>query len=180
MFRRTPEPSGREVFEILVQDHADMLAAYLRSLVRRSDLVDDLFQETMLVAWRRLGDYDRQRPFGPWLRGIAQRIVLAQRRSRRRDFLVCEPAVLEAIDLRMRRFESPLAGSFSERLRRLQECLERLPERLRESVSLAYGRRMLLREIATALSATEEAVKKRVQRARVLLAECLQTGGGAA
>ena len=30
----------------------------------------DLFQETMVVAWRRLDDFDHTRPFGPWLRGL--------------------------------------------------------------------------------------------------------------
>ena len=35
-----------------------MLPGYRRSLLR-SDAVDDLFQETMLTAWRRLPDYDQ-------------------------------------------------------------------------------------------------------------------------
>jgi len=33
---------------------------------------DDIWQETMLVAWRRFDDDDTTRPFGAWLRGIAQ------------------------------------------------------------------------------------------------------------
>ena len=62
---------ARAVFDILVHEHADMLAAYLRTLLGRDSSLDDIFQETMLVAWRRLEDYDRSRPFAPWLRGIA-------------------------------------------------------------------------------------------------------------
>ena len=58
-----------DVFAILVREHADRLLAYLRATVPASS-VDDLFQETVLVAWRRLPDYDRARPFGAWLRGI--------------------------------------------------------------------------------------------------------------
>ena len=34
--------------------------------------VDDLFQETMLIAWQKITAYDRLRPFGAWLRGIAR------------------------------------------------------------------------------------------------------------
>ncbi len=44
------------VFEILVRENADMLVTYLRAMVWNAAAVDDLFQETMLVAWRRLGD----------------------------------------------------------------------------------------------------------------------------
>ena len=48
-----------------------MLTVFLRSRVNDEAAVDDLFQETMLVAWKRLDECDLSRPFGPWLRGIA-------------------------------------------------------------------------------------------------------------
>jgi DNA-directed RNA polymerase specialized sigma24 family protein len=43
---------------------------------------------------------------------------------------------------------------------------------------MVYTRGLSLKNLAAALDATEEAVKKRIQRARQLLAQCLQ--GGAA
>jgi len=170
-------PSAHEVFEILVRQHADMLTAFLRSLVRRTEVMDDLFQETMLVAWRRLDDYDRSRPFGPWLRGIAVRLVLAHRRKSGRDLLNCEPAVLEALEARMRGFERGPSDTFRDRLRRLRGCMDKLPERMREVIELGYGRGLMLKEIASSLEASVEAVKKRAQRARLLLMECLQISG---
>ena len=42
------------VFEILVRENAGMLTTYLRAVVWDPAVVDDLFQDTMLVAWRRL------------------------------------------------------------------------------------------------------------------------------
>ena len=170
--------SGKDVFEILVREHADMLSAYLRSLVATSEMVDDLFQETMLVAWRRLGDYDKTRPFGPWLRGIAVRLVLAQRRKSATDFLNCDPAVLDGLDRRMQHLEKYPADSFHERINKLNTCLERLPERLRDVIILAYSKGMRLRQIATSFNVGEEAIKKRMQRARNLLQQCLGISSG--
>ncbi len=176
-----PDHSGSEVFEILARQHSDMLVAFLRSLVRRPEIVDDLFQETMMVAWRRLADYDRERDFGPWLRGIAIRVVLHHRRRSRKDFLSCEPNVLEGLEGRMRSLEGVPADSFRAQAERLQQCIERLPERQREAINLSYFRGMLLKQIAESVEASEEAIKKRVQHARRLLADCLQTSiGGAA
>ncbi len=170
-----PDPSGRQVFEILVREHADMLAAFLRSLVWRHEVVDDLFQETMLVAWKRLDDYDRARPFGPWLRGIASNLVLAHRRkTANHGVLSCEPAVLEALEAEFNTLSSRPGDSFRGRAESLQDCLAKLPDKMREVIELAYARGMLLRQIALAVSAGEEAVKKRIQRARDLLAECFQ------
>ena len=165
--------SGRQVFEILVRDHADMLVSYLRSLVRVPDVVDDLFQETMLTAWRRLPDYDRDRPFGPWLRGIATRLALKHRERRARDMLNCDSAVLEALEHRFAGLSRSPDG-FGDAVDRLLFCLRRLPDKIRVAVELVYRQGLGLRQVATRLGASEEAVKKRVQRGRRLLAECVQ------
>lgn len=167
-----PGPSGRQVFEILVREHADMLTTYLRSLVRGHDVVDDLFQETLLIAWRRLGDYDHTRPFGPWLRGIASNLVLNHRRKSARAVLSCEPEVLEALERHFDEIPRMAGDTFRERVQRLSGCLELLPDKLREVVEMAYARGMLLRQIAESLGAGEEAVKKRIQRAREALHDC--------
>ncbi len=152
-----------------------MLTAFLRSLVVRSDIVDDLFQETMLVAWRRLDECDTSLPFGPWLRGIAIRLAMEHRRkTAARGMLSCESEVLEALEGEFQRFEKLPGDSFQDRLNRLKGCLDKLPALMRDAIDLAYMKGLPLKALAHALEATEEAIKKRVQRARQLLAECLR------
>jgi len=165
------------VFEILVREHADMLTAFLRSLVMDSAAIDDLFQETMLVAWRQLADYDRSRPFGPWLRGIAGVLVMEHRRKRAgaaKVVMCVEPEALDALEQHYQQLSRSPGDSFRERAQRLRECLSRLPERMREVIEFAYARGLLLRQIAESIGASEEAVKKRIQRARESLVQCLQ------
>jgi RNA polymerase sigma-70 factor len=169
-------PTAQQVFEILAREHAEMLTAFLRSLAPRADLVDDLFQETMLVAWRRLSEYDRSLPFGPWLRGIAGRLILESRRKTAKGMLTCEPEVLQALEAEFRRFERTPADSFRSRLDRLSSCLDKLPPVMRDAIDLVYTRGLSLKNLASSLNASEEAIKKRVQRARGLLAECLDVG----
>jgi RNA polymerase sigma-70 factor (ECF subfamily) len=172
-----PAWDGRAVFEILAREHADLLTAYLRSLVGNDPSIDDLFQQSMLVAWRRLNDYDRSRPFGPWLRGIAQRLVLEHHRRRAGRPTPMDPAVLAELD---RRFDTLAAGpgdTFRERAERVMGCLAKLPEAMRNSIELVYARGMLIAAAAAALGSSEEAVKKRVQRGRQLLAQCLAGSG---
>lgn len=173
-------PSAKAVFEILARENSGMLTAFLRSMVTRQEIVDDLFQEAMMVAWRRLGEYDRSRPFGAWLRGIAAKLVLAHRRQSASGMVSCQPEVLDALDRRMGDFEKLPGDSFQERLNRLAQCLERLPGPMREAIEMGYGRDMLLGAVARALDVTEETVKKRVQRARQALADCVGTPGGLA
>jgi RNA polymerase sigma-70 factor len=168
------EPTAAAVFEILVREHSTMLSAYLRSLIGGGPSVDDLFQEAMMVAWRRLAEYDRTRPFGPWLRGIARNLALNHMRQSATRPTATDPTVLAELDRRYDRFVKP-GDSFPERLERMRECIQRLPALLREVVDLGYARGLMLGEIAKAVSASEEAVKKRVQRARLALADCIES-----
>lgn len=170
-------PRARDIFEILVREHADMLTAYLRGALDRPSDVDDLFQETMVVAWRRLDDYDRQRPFGPWLRGIARNLVLAHYRSRGNALRWCSPDVLDALEQSWRTFSAQPGDSFRDRVDLLVDCIARLSDRLRTVIEMAYGRGMPLAEIARATGDGEPTIRKRAERARRQLHDCiLQTG----
>lgn len=169
---------GQEIFEILVRENADMLTAYLRSSLDNTADIDDLFQETMIVAWRRLDDYDRARPFGAWLRGIARTHVLAHYRKRAAAPKWLTPEVLEALD---KRFENVTTGSdeiFRDRIGVLLDCIQKLSDRLRQVIELAYGRDLSFRDVALAINEQEDAVRKRAQRARTQLYDCLQNAGG--
>ena len=173
MLRR--EPNARDLFDILVREHADMVVAYLRSLVGRDPIVDDLFQETMMVAWRRLKDYDRSRPLGPWLRGIARHLALEHsRRSRARPHTT-DPDVLDLIEQRFERHADRAGDSFGDLAETLVDCLMRLPEAMRRVIVLVYERNLSLSAVATHTGESKDAVMKRVQRARQLLAECIET-----
>lgn len=176
MSDQLPILDAKGVFEILVREHTDMLTAYLRSLLGADPSVDDLFQQSMLVAWRRLGDYDRSRPFGPWLRGIAQRLVLEHHRKRLARPMTTDPLVLIELDARFDQLSKLSGDTFRERVERLRDCLNKLPDAMRHAIELVYARGLLIAAAAESLGAGEEAVKKRVQRGRQLLAECLLSG----
>src|SRR6185295_662794 len=92
---------AKQLFEILVREHSAMLLVYLRAAVREPALVDDLYQETLLVAWRTLDRFDRTRPFGPWLRGIAAKLVMAERRKAANSPLLCGEQMLDHLNERL-------------------------------------------------------------------------------
>ncbi len=162
------------VFEILVREHSDMLVAYLRAVVRDRAAVEDLFQETMMVAWRRLDDFDRSRPFGPWLRGIASKLVLAHGRKTRRRGLVCNEVVLIRLDEQMDRLSQRRGDTFDEKISALRDCVGRLDEPYAEAVRLRYLEGRGAAHIAAQLEISREALKKRLQRARARLLDCLE------
>jgi len=168
------QPSAQVLFEILAREHTDRLMSYLRATSIDASAADDIFQETMLRAWRRLGDYDHQRPFGPWLRGIAKYVVLEHYRARQQ--IASEP-LLEAVAAQVTQFEGPAGTDFRERLDELQACVDKLTEPYATAIDLAYRNGQPIAQIAEQVKENIETVKKRMQRARAMIAECLHRKG---
>lgn len=166
--------SSKDLFEILAREHAAMLTVYLRSVIRDASMVDDLFQETMLTAWRIIDSFDRSRPFGPWLRGIAGRLVLAHYRKDARRFVYCDEAVLGQIDFRLESLHQLTGDTLDEKLDHLKDCMGTLPPPYREAVELRYKDEIKGQSLADRLELTLENTKKRLQRARQRLLECIE------
>jgi RNA polymerase sigma-70 factor (ECF subfamily) len=163
------------LFEILVRENADSLTAFLRASVYDESAADDLFQETMLIAWRKIGDYDRTRPFGAWLRGIARRLVLAYCRKASAEMAVASEGVLECLDQRMAQVDRQSGDTLDEKIAALKDCIERLAPLYRQPVELHYRQHRSAEWIAEHLAISKDAVQKQLQRARAQLALCLQS-----
>lgn len=164
---------AKSLFEILVREHADMLMVYLRSVVRDAAAVDDLFQETLLTAWRTIDRFDRERPFGPWLRGIAGKLVLAWLRKTCAQPRLCDEDVLAQIDERLSQTQRLSGDTLDDKLAALRDCLRDLPDQYREAVELRYRDELKPAAITDQLQLDAETVKKRLQRARAMLLDCL-------
>lgn len=165
----------RDLFEILTREHIDSVRAFLLSSLRDAVAAEDVLQETFLVAWRILDRYDRKLPFGPWVRGIAAKLVLNHRRKLGRSRVhFCDDEVLGRIDEGYRDFAELKGDTFDEKLDALRECLGHLTGPQRDSIRLHYEHGMHCKQIADRLGIGFEAVKKHLQRGRSMLHRCLQ------
>lgn len=165
-------PDPRKLFEALVREHAGMLTVYLQSVLGNRSDVDDLFQETMMVAWRRLDDFDHTRPFGPWLRGIAKKLVLAH--GRRQGRVLYNSSVMDRVDARLGQLSSRQGDTWEEKIEVVQTCVQSLPEHYRTVVSHRYFQQKTVLQVSEALEVSVAAVKKRLQRARSLVLDCIE------
>jgi RNA polymerase sigma-70 factor (ECF subfamily) len=165
-----------QVFEILVRENADMLWAFLLSATRDPVTAEDLVQEAFTVAWRNLDRYDRRLPFGPWLRGIAGKLLLAHgRKSRRSKLYFCDGESLELLEGEFTRFDSLRGDTWQDKLEALRSCLSRLDAPRREVIELHYERGLNCRQIAERMGKGFEAIKKHLQRGRAALLACIRT-----
>ena len=163
------------LFDILVRQHAEMLNAFIHSFAFEKSTVDDVFQETIITAWKRIDEFDRSRPFGPWLRGIARNHILSSARKNRRYRTHLTELMQQRIALQFDKVDQTAGDSFSQRISELHDCIARLKEDAHEAIDLVYVRGLDAAAAAKALGTTDETFRKRLYRARLALAECLRT-----
>jgi RNA polymerase sigma-70 factor (ECF subfamily) len=163
------------IFEVLAKQHEPMLIAYLSSLVADHKLAEDIAQQTLLIAYRKISSLKDPAAFPAWLRGIARLEALAVMRRQRREFPV-EPEILQQMDEAYRRFEEQHpTETWEERFHLVEECYGQLPETLQTVCRLHYFEDRKAWQIAETLALNLNSVLKRLERARTAIRDCVQS-----
>lgn len=161
------------IFEVLAKQHEPMLLAYISSIVSDRSLVEDIAQQTLLIAYRKIDSLDDPSAFPAWLRGIARLEAFTAMRKQGREVVV-EPDAIQQMDEVYQQFEEQFpAESWEERFHLVEECYEKLPETLQTVCRLHYFEDRKAREIASSLTINLNAVLKRLERARIAIRDCV-------
>jgi RNA polymerase sigma-70 factor (ECF subfamily) len=157
--------------------HQRSLFNYLLAAVRDPQRAEDLLQQVTLILWKKFPEYRREASYLAWAFGVARREVLMYFRERdRRE----RPVPLEILDAVTPVLEAQ-AEELSAESRALHDCVEKLPDPLRELLRLRYHEGRTLRDLAQRLGQTLAAVNMKIVRARRALLDCTRRAlaGGA-
>jgi len=154
----------REAFSDLAVIHWRRLLALARSIV--ADLeAEDVVQEGLLKAWRKLGTLREDRAFAAWLTRIVANTAVAKAR-RQRVFEPIDGVALKAAD-----------SSADHRID-ISRLLVRLAPRQRAVLHLTTVEGLTDHEIGEALGISKSSVRVHRLRARRRLAEIVRGGEG--
>ncbi|MEZ4360724.1 MAG: RNA polymerase sigma factor [Kofleriaceae bacterium] len=166
----------RRAIALLDALFGDGLFRFIVALVGREDAADDLYQITLLAAFRDLGSFEARSSIRTWLFGIARhRCLDALKAAKRRDGRFSSMAALpETAD------DAPGAPDRlddAEVRAALQRCLDELPADARMVLLLRFSEGMPYEDIARVCRSSAEAVRARVSRALPLLRRCVERKG---
>ncbi len=158
----------RSAFEKLYRRYArPVFGLALRRLGDRGR-AEDAVQETFVSVWRSARTYAPERgPGAPWLYGIARNAIVDRSRARNEP-----PAAGARRDLGRDRPDERAEQSWTQW--QVHRALERLPEREREVIALAYWSELSQSEVAARLGVPLGTVKTRTRSALLHLAEILE------
>jgi RNA polymerase sigma factor (sigma-70 family) len=167
---RAASAGDADAYGRIVSATSGLVSSIALAIVRDLELSQDIAQDVFLAGWRDLRKLRNPSSFLPWLRQLtrnrAHHVLRGHVRGRRRVD-GAEPALLEqALD------PSPSAPErlvADERQAALDEALAALPDETREVLTLFYREGQSAAQVAALLELSEDAVKKRLSRARTVL-----------
>lgn len=159
-----------EAFSVLITRLTPGLLRYLRRMVADRPTAEDLAQDTLLDAWKGLGDFEFRSTFRTWMFSIAHRKVVDHHR-RRRDV----PTDAEQfVDLAA---PDPLPADQvvnTSLVEALQRELATMPETSRAAWWLREAEGLSVAEIARILRISHGSARGHLQRSRSYLATRLE------
>ena len=145
----------------------------VKSMIKDEDAVLDIVQDTYIKAFTRLGKFEGNDKFVPWVKQIATNTA--------RDWIKKKKPTLFTEMSKDDEQDTPIEEQFAderstyipeqvidanETKRLIREIIDELPEDQRVVIGMYYYEELSVREIARALGATESAVKSRLMYGR--------------
>jgi RNA polymerase sigma-70 factor (ECF subfamily) len=163
------EQSRKAEFAEYLGRHQSQLFGYIHSLVRDLNDADDVFQQTMVVLWNKLEEFDRQRSFVAWACGIARFEAANFLRTRHRQRLYFS----DQLNLLLIDAHAKLAPREQEdRRAALLQCVQKLRERDRTLLEECYGETGV-NATAQRQGRSPQSVHNSLRRIRRSLFECI-------
>jgi RNA polymerase sigma-70 factor (ECF subfamily) len=170
------------IFEVLMRRHNQLVYRAARAILREDTEAEDVMQEAYVRAYQNLQQFAGRAKFSTWISRIAINEAL-KRRQRRSLYEESRPMSDEQVST-MDQFASSFPNpeqqvSTTETRHLLEQAIDDLPDIYRSVFVLRDVEEMDTEGAAAALDISEDTVKTRLHRARVLLRKHLYTTIGA-
>jgi RNA polymerase sigma-70 factor (ECF subfamily) len=161
-------------FREIVNRYKNGLYAFLRNFLNKTDLIDDVFQETFLQLFTSQESFDRTRPLRPWLYTIAANKAKDALRKMQRTAAITIGTMTQSEDMSFgdmlnilgsedeKPFEDLEKDETAANVRRV---IANMPDNLREILILAYFNKFSYKQLSDILSIPIGTVKSRLHTA---------------
>ena len=156
-------------FDELLERYQNEIFRYSMQLTRNSADADDLYQETMLKAYRAFGRLGPDSNYRAWLYRIATNTFLSQKRKDKRERPL-DPMLDD--HLAVTNPDQPASLDARDLLAEVEQFVQTLPEKQRVALILRKYHELDYANIAATLNSSEEAARANVYEALRKLRTC--------
>jgi len=167
-----------DAYSELVKRYQSNVRACLLVRLHQKHEAEDLAQETFIIAFRKLKDFDVEQAFGPWVRTIAFNLLRNFWRKHRAipmggaaelEILIDEQVGLRYSD-----------KNESDTMAALKQCIEKLDDSMKQLLALRYHRELSIADLTRQLNVRHSTMTMRLHRMRDQLRICVSETVGLA
>ena len=164
------DDAATDAFVTQLMEHRHRIYAFIAKQLVHPEDVEDVFQRTSVILWKKMAQFDPDRSFFHWACGIAFNEVsnfLTVQRRKRLHFDVDLVTMLAE--------ESKDEDELSEeRLFALRACMRTLSERQQQILQRCYDGATSITDVAESLGRNRGALYKQLARLREKLLDCIR------
>jgi RNA polymerase sigma-70 factor (ECF subfamily) len=159
-------------FQKFEESYRQTLLGFLRAMTPRQDIIDDLYQETLIRVHEKLNSYELSTNFNAWLLRIARNLSIDYFRNvALRPETNSEPS-LETKD--------PKPGPKTENIRKetediITQALSGLNEKYRELIYMRFFANLTLDEVSAITGQPISTIRNRIDKGMDLLGEVIKS-----
>jgi len=145
----------------LVDEYYEQIYLYMRRLGHDRQASEDLTQESFFNAWHHIGQLKDGKALNGWLYRIAGNVSRLHWRKHRHK----EVIGIEGLQMQQSDKSEHEKIEYNEQLEHLNDAVERLPMKLRETIILHYMQQLTIAEASEAAGLNQGTYKSRLNRA---------------
>lgn len=158
------------IFVGLLRKSDRQLAAYVHASLANWSDAEDVLQQVRASLWERFHRFELGTDFNAWAFTTARYAILNHLSNKSRDGLQLKPELLESLAVDM----APFPAVCDIRLEIMPQCISKLSEGNRHLLTLCYNSDFTIKEVATLLDRSTNAVYLAVSRVRRWLRRCIE------
>ncbi|MCU4676274.1 MULTISPECIES: RNA polymerase sigma factor [Catenovulum] len=161
-----------QAYATIVERYQSSVRACLRMRLHEPSEAEDLTQETFILAFNKLNEFDESRPVEAWLRGIAINLLRNYLRKHK-PISVGSHAELEMI-INQQLDTDYSQGQEVASVAALKDCMTQLNEKTHELVNQHYKQGFSIAELTKKHGMRHSAMTMRMFRIREKLRDCIE------
>jgi RNA polymerase sigma-70 factor, ECF subfamily len=154
----------------VLADRAKLLAL-IRSMVGRSDLAEDVFQDLCVLVIKKSGEVLETEHTSTWLRTAARHLAMNARRKSASQAILLGEKIHELLEPEWRKLDGTAGPLLTDAL---ELCLKRLKPAERQVIIGRYTEGLDYGELSHRLNRSVTALYKAMGRTHKKLAECIE------
>lgn len=165
------QKGDQQAFTALVVLNQQLIRSYIAARIRHPQDVDDLAQETFILAFKKLAELNSPKAFRSWLYGIALNLVRNHYRKFNPTAEGDESMLANMITEQLEQKIDLAQESFS--ITALKDCIKALPSESQQMLTMHYQDNCSVKTLTETYQVKHSTITMRLHRTRTALRKCI-------